>query len=249
MSDGPQSLPGLGGMGQTAADEVADLAAWLESLDPATLQGELKAAAATEAKVRAEHAAALEARAAAAARGDRQAEAEHRATARVRNEAVRVATARVQAMRAELRARREPAGGAQYEPEELPERFVDLEDFMVHFFLLVIERKLGPSRVWCPRWWAHPEAVNRLWALWRSYEAFRAQGGSALTSWWVYHVDSQLPQLLDEHGPFARCRKGHERGLRPLGHEPVPEGWWDVTALGEEAMDVTTVVRSTEEEP
>ncbi len=42
----------------------------------------------------------------------------------------------------------------------IPERFVDVEEFVTQFFAPVIERRLGGGPVWCPKWWDHPEAVE-----------------------------------------------------------------------------------------
>ncbi|MBA3489034.1 MAG: DUF4913 domain-containing protein, partial [Longispora sp.] len=40
-----------------------------------------------------------------------------------------------------------------------------------------------PAR-WCPTWWDHPEAVARLTALWRAWEALQPDPGSGMSSWW-----------------------------------------------------------------
>jgi len=238
-------LPGIAGTGRRAADEIGtELSEWVAGLDAVGLQAELSGAAGAEARLRAEYADAVEARARAVARGDRQAETTARAEVRARSDAVRVASARTQALRSSVRARREARAKDTYEPEDLPERFCDVEDFVAHFMAPVIERRLGGGRLWCAKWWKHPEAVNRLWALWRAYEAFRAQGGTALSAWWVYHVDSHLAVVMGEWGPFWRCRKGHSDGLTPLPNLPAPEGWWQVLSVeGElpvDAKDLST---------
>ena len=46
---------------------------------------------------------------------------------------------------------------------------------MTGYFLPMFRRPLGGEFRWCPQWWAHPEAVSRLTALWRSWEAFRLE--------------------------------------------------------------------------
>lgn len=226
-------LPGMEGVGPGPGDAVEDrFAEWVAGLDGGDLQTALGQAAAAEARLRSEYADAIEAKGQAAARGDRQALGVARALAKGRGDAVRSALARTQALRAAMRARKEVRAADAFEPEDLPERFVDVEDFVSRFFAPLIERRLGAGLIWCPKWWKHPEAVNRLWALWRAYEAFRAQGGTALSAWWIYHVDSHLGVLMAEWGPFYKCRKNnHVDELHPLPNEPAPEGWWEVVSM------------------
>lgn len=91
-----------------------------------------------------------------------------------------------------------------------------------------VERHLAPllarpgARCWCASWWAHPEAVDRLRALWRAWEELQRGGGVGLSSWWVYHADPHLRILFDQAGPFGACRDGHTDKLRPLPTIPVP---------------------------
>ena len=99
--------------------------------------------------------------------------------------------------------------------------FGSLEGFVAGYLAPTICRK-PIRRSWCPRWWAHPEAVLRLMALWQAWEAFRVEGGVGLSSWWVYHADHHLAFLFDpEMGPFAGCRDEHQ-DLAGLDCEPVP---------------------------
>jgi len=230
--DHPPMLTGMATAGRRQADEVGnELSVWVGSLDAVGLQRALGDAARAEARLRAEYADAVDARTKAEARGDRQAETAARAEVRARSDAVRVAAARTQALRSAVRARRDDDAVRRVQDDEIPERFCDVEDFVAHFMSVVIERRLGGGRLWCAKWWKHPEAVNRLWALWRAYEAFRAQGGTALSAWWIYHVDSHLSVVMGESGPFWRCRKGHQDGLTPLPNLPAPEGWWQVVSI------------------
>ncbi|WP_245714997.1 DUF4913 domain-containing protein [Micromonospora inyonensis] len=59
---------------------------------------------------------------------------------------------------------------------------------------------------WCPRWWAHPEAVSRLHAGWQAWDALRASDPTGMSVWWVHHVDPHLDRLAAEYGPLNRCR-------------------------------------------
>lgn len=76
------------------------------------------------------------------------------------------------------------------------------------------------DNAWCPRWWEHPEAVARLFALWLAWEAATVEGAdlSDRSSWWVYHWGHHGPILLDrKNGPFRDCdpQRGHlERATR-----------------------------------
>jgi len=67
---------------------------------------------------------------------------------------------------------------------------------------------------WCPEWWKHPEAVERLFALWtaRTQAYANDEDLAAASSWWVYHWDHHAPILFDSRtGPFRNCNKelGH----------------------------------------
>nr|WP_232234197.1 DUF4913 domain-containing protein [Micromonospora chokoriensis] len=52
-----------------------------------------------------------------------------------------------------------------------------MEAFVGDYLAHVVERRLafGPTSEnnWCLRWWAHPEAISRLYALWRAWETLR----------------------------------------------------------------------------
>lgn len=73
--------------------------------------------------------------------------------------------------------------------------------------------------VWCPQWWRHPEALERLTALWLAFEQARlSQEPAALSGWWLGHADPHMQQLMHPRGPFMYCgaRRGHTDLLRPL---------------------------------
>jgi hypothetical protein len=110
------------------------------------------------------------------------------------------------------------------ETDDGPEpKFSCLEAFVTGYLAPALARKATSRRTWCPTWWAHPEAVLRLWAVWQAWEAFYAQGGVGPSSWWVYHLDHHLARLFDaEIGPFSLCRDGHSEAAQPLPCEPAP---------------------------
>lgn len=117
-----------------------------------------------------------------------------------------------------------------------PPRFGHVEEFVSEFLSIAIQRKQNSLRsVWCPKWWAHPEAVLRLTALHDAFEALRLQGGTGMSIWWVGHADPQLAVLFNrENGPFMFCVGGHTDVDCPLEHATPPVGWWDVWKIDAE---------------
>ena len=67
----------------------------------------------------------------------------------------------------------------------------------------------GDLREWCEQWWQHAEALSRMDALWRAWEALRLDPGTGLSVWWRDHADHHLAALLDADGPFKGCGDGH----------------------------------------
>jgi hypothetical protein len=78
---------------------------------------------------------------------------------------------------------------------------------------------------WCPRWWAHPEVISRLEALWRAWEHLRLDPALGMGIWWRDYADPTMAALLNMAGPFTACRanRHHDRDpMPPLPHEPAP---------------------------
>ena len=113
-------------------------------------------------------------------------------------------------------------------PAETPEPvFTDVDAFVRDYLALVVERRIatGPTAGlnWCPRWWAHPEAISRLYALWRTWETLRiSDSQTGMSTWWRDHLDPHLASLTSEYGPFARCRTDKHTDPKPLPVEPAP---------------------------
>ena len=82
----------------------------------------------------------------------------------------------------------------------------------------------GRTRVWCPQWWRHPEAITRLDALWRAWEHLRLDPATGMSVWFRDHADHHMPILFDPEGPFKRCAKGHGERLKPLPVDAPPQG-------------------------
>jgi len=199
-------------------------------MDAAALQVELARAASVAAEAEADYAAAVQERATATAARDLAAIAATNAVVDARATLWRTARARASAVRDALWAvhETEQTKAGEEVDKGRTDQFVDVEDFVAHYLSPIIQRKMGGGVVWCQRWWAHPEAANRLWTLWRGYEAARMQEKGSLSRWWVNQVDPHLAVLFNDRGPFSECRKGKHKVSPGLSHEPAPEGWWTV---------------------
>ena len=89
-----------------------------------------------------------------------------------------------------------------------------------------LEREIKRSFEWCPQWWDHPEAVQRLEALWRAWEILRLNGGTGMSTWWVDHADHHLALLCNpDIGPFGHCHTTHGRDVAPLRATEPPDDW------------------------
>ncbi len=99
----------------------------------------------------------------------------------------------------------EPAAGVVKAPtyEALAE-FVK-EEFCPRY----TRRRHGGRWRWCPQWWEHSEAVSRLDALHKAWEAMHDDGPNGMGDWYRNHLDHQLPILMGADGPFRRCGNQH----------------------------------------
>lgn len=123
-----------------------------------------------------------------------------------------------------------------YEPATEPEtqhdeieaadwRYSSLLEWMERWFLPVAFRFDSRQRAWCPEWWRHRYAVERLGALWQAWETMYSDPES-ISPWWVYHFDAHWAALTNtETGPFRDCGKGHADTAHPLPHLSPPENW------------------------
>jgi hypothetical protein len=98
-----------------------------------------------------------------------------------------------------------------------------VEGWIDGYFLPVFRRKLGGQYRWCARWWAHAEAVSRLTALWRAWEAMRLEPATGISDWYGAHLDHHLIILLGPDGPFCQCdpKAGVHLELPAFRVEPV----------------------------
>lgn len=120
-------------------------------------------------------------------------------------------------------------GTAPDADDELLRPYCDsLEAWVTTVFCPTFARRSTPTFRWCSEWWRHPEAISRLEALWRSWEALRLDPLLGMASWYSSHLDQQLPILTSAAGPFADCDP--TRHFPPetdrLAHTPAPADWW-----------------------
>ncbi|MFD6917930.1 DUF4913 domain-containing protein [Streptomyces virginiae] len=69
-------------------------------------------------------------------------------------------------------------------------------------------RDVSSSAMWCASWWAHPEAVARLHALWLAWQEMtdpETCGRTGPAVWHRDHLDPAVSQLRSPDGPFAAC--------------------------------------------
>lgn len=117
-----------------------------------------------------------------------------------------------------------------------PFLYRSLPDWYAAWLAKTIERRFDATGTgtltWCPRWWAHPEVIARLEALWRAWEVARHQDGDAPARWFA-QLDQNLKTLMDAKlGPMADCGPDTHRryaNTRPLPNEPTPPGFWGST--------------------
>lgn len=103
--------------------------------------------------------------------------------------------------------------------------FVTVADWVAGYLLPRYRR--SRQQRWCPVWWEHAEAVDRLDALWQSWEALRSEGPTGLAVWWRDFADHHLHVLTDpELGPFHACdtdRGGHRVPPQFRSDPPPPD--------------------------
>ena len=104
--------------------------------------------------------------------------------------------------------------------------FADVDAWVRGWLIPTWERRIDGQRAdgasgfrWSARWWDHPEAVFRLEALWRAWEALRLDAGTGMSVWLRDHADHHMPLLLSKYGPFRRSEEAVPDG-DPLPYAP-----------------------------
>jgi hypothetical protein len=114
------------------------------------------------------------------------------------------------------------------ENSEFVPQFPDLESWVNGFFVITFARPRSQIR-WCPKWWDHPEAVLRLDAMWRAWEAAALDPVRGMPAWIRDDLDPNLRTLFSPAGPFADC--GDNQHVRPpeLPVSATPPKWWSAS--------------------
>ncbi|QXU56787.1 DUF4913 domain-containing protein [Rhodococcus sp. LW-XY12] len=124
--------------------------------------------------------------------------------------------------------------GSTPEPQEKKEpKYANVIDWVNGFFLPVIRRRISDNDgglSWDARWWAYPEVVARLTALHQAWEEARASDSmSAVSAWWIQHLEPHLKVILDgDTGPMANAKADRSfMGWPALPADPVPSNVLD----------------------
>lgn len=129
----------------------------------------------------------------------------------------------------------EPDAGSEAAP---PLRYPNVEAWVGGWLAAAAARQLGGPFVWCAEWWRHVEAVSRLEAMWRTWEALRHDAVFGMSVWWRDHADPHLAVLLSrDGGPFAGCGVSRHTELPDLASSAPPAGWWGIALDPAEAGD------------
>ncbi|BAL86503.1 hypothetical protein AMIS_12830 [Actinoplanes missouriensis 431] len=82
----------------------------------------------------------------------------------------------------------------------------------------------GDGLNWCPRWWGHPLALDRMESLWRAWEVLRLDPGTGMSVWYRDHFAPALADLTGDDGPFRRCDKNrHSDAIPAAPAVPAPD--------------------------
>ncbi|WP_330766996.1 DUF4913 domain-containing protein [Rhodococcus sp. M8-35] len=114
------------------------------------------------------------------------------------------------------------------EPEKKQPKFKNVIEFVEGYFVPVIRRRISDNDgglSWDPRWWAYPEVVARLTALYQAWEEARASDSmSAMSAWWIQHLEPHLRIILDgDTGPMANAKADRSfMGWPAMPADPVP---------------------------
>ena len=106
-------------------------------------------------------------------------------------------------------------------------QYPTVDEWVEQVYVTTFIRWESDSVRWCPKWWAHPEAVVRLRALWQTWEVADADTGLAgMANWLRDYLDPLRVGLHDPAGPFSGCSSRRHAEQTPMATEPAPPGAW-----------------------
>ena len=110
-------------------------------------------------------------------------------------------------------------------PPEPGLRYRTVDEFVRNLVIPVFRRNVGPraENRWSARWWESAEAIMRLEAMWRAWEALRNDPATGISHWLRDHADHHMAVLLSPTGPFARSQD-EAKTTDPLPYTPPPDG-------------------------
>lgn len=120
--------------------------------------------------------------------------------------------------------------------------YATVDEWVGDWLAITIDRRIGDVSssgvCWCPKWWAHPEALNRIYLLWQTWE--HARIGGTMPDWWS-HFDQVWTVLTADEGPFRDCRPARRVGERitdPAKHDGHDEHGIDLLSIDPVPDDV-----------
>ncbi|MCJ1697872.1 DUF4913 domain-containing protein [Rathayibacter caricis] len=130
-----------------------------------------------------------------------------------------------------MQERAEAAVQRSFEEESGPSLvYGSADEWMRKYWRYTYRRRVsakgqGTGR-WRADWWSVDEAVQRVEALWRSWEASRLDAGLGMSTWWINHAEPHMSALLSLDGPFTGATDETQPG-EPLPYEKPPEGLFE----------------------
>ncbi|TCL83087.1 MULTISPECIES: DUF4913 domain-containing protein [unclassified Rathayibacter] len=130
-----------------------------------------------------------------------------------------------------MQERAEAAVQRSFEEESTPSLvYGSADEWLRKYWRYTYRRRVsakgqGTGR-WRADWWTVDEAVQRIEALWRSWEASRLDAGLGISAWWINHADPHMSVLLSTEGPFVGATD-ENLPREPLPYLPPPEGMFD----------------------
>ncbi len=91
--------------------------------------------------------------------------------------------------------------------------FQNVYEFVDEWLLPRYRRK--PDLKWDPRWFENLEALDRLEALWRSFEYMRYQGMTGMQVFWNDYLGPTMRELTAQDGVFWYVSQYDEGGKKP----------------------------------